>query len=141
MNTKKCINCGKTFKPVPQAPKQTYCAATTCQKERRKKWQKNKLQTDPDYKKNQASAQKAWANRNRDYWRKYRESEKNQGKQTLKDNSTHNDHFIKMDLSSSWLPFTNGLFKLKLIANNNSAKIDSWIIEITRYEEAFNTNV
>ena len=42
---------------VKKTPIQT---TKLCQKERRRQWQKNKLQTDPDYRDNQARAQKAW---------------------------------------------------------------------------------
>lgn len=145
MKTKKCISCGKLFKPAPQSPKQTYCASTPCQKQRRRNWQKTKLRNDPDYKENQALAQKAWAKRNQDYWRKYRESERNQQNQPDKGTKTneekHDVKNIKMDLSSSHIPFGNGIFKLKVISNGNDANMDSWIIEITRFDEGSKPSV
>ena len=140
MKSKQCVNCGKTFKPLPQAPKQTYCSSLDCQKYRRRKWQESKLRTDPDYRENQASAQKAWANRNQDYWRKYRESERNREDQTHKGSrSAPNQHAInsiKMDLSSRQIPFADGLFRIRVIAHDQDVKMDSWIVEITRFDAA-----
>ena len=54
-------HCNDLFTPAPQVPKQTYCSKPKCQKERRKQWQKNRLQSDPDYRANQSRAQKAWS--------------------------------------------------------------------------------
>jgi hypothetical protein len=137
MNPKRCINCGKKFKPAPQATKQTYCASTECQKQRRRVWQKNKLLTDPDYRENQALAQKAWANRNQDYWRHYREAKRNHENLTCIDPKwTANGQDlqnIKMDSSASHIPFADGLFILKVIAHGPNEKMDSWIVEITRF--------
>jgi hypothetical protein len=35
-------------------------------------WQKNKLKTDPDYRKSQAEAQALWKTTNPEYWKNYR---------------------------------------------------------------------
>ena len=138
MKSKQCVNCGKTFKPAPQATKQTYCNSMACQKERRKKWQTNKLKTDPDYKENQARAQKAWATRNHDYWRKYRESERDHEIQPAKvaqiPTKRELSNKVKMDAQSSGIPFADGLFTLKVIAPVPNVKMDSWIVEITRFD-------
>ncbi len=144
MKSKQCVNCGKTFKPAPQATKQTYCASPACQAQRRKTWQKTKLRTDPDYRENQAIAQKAWATRNQDYWRKYRESERNYEIQPHKgpESATkgHAIKSVKMDSSSSQIPFADGLFTLKVIAHAPDVKMDSWIVEITRFDAGFKPN-
>lgn len=74
MENKQCVACNQPFQPRPQVPGQSYCSAPACQRERRKQWQRRKLQTDPDYQDNQARAQQAWTKRNPDYWLEYRES-------------------------------------------------------------------
>ena len=74
MENRQWVACGKSFQPRPQVPEQTYCSAPDCQRERRKQWHRQKLQTDPDYQDNQLRAQQAWMQRNPDYWREYRES-------------------------------------------------------------------
>ncbi|HRE72339.1 MAG TPA: hypothetical protein PLC14_17695 [Accumulibacter sp.] len=57
----------------PQNPDQCFCSADACQRERRRRWQAAKRQSDPDYRENQKRAQKGWAERHPDYWRAYRE--------------------------------------------------------------------
>jgi len=49
-----------------------YCSERSCQKERKRRWQKNKLAEDPAYKANQRDAQKTWRAKHPDYWRDYR---------------------------------------------------------------------
>ena len=67
-----CASCGRAFPVRPQSPKQTYCGALECQRERRRRWNRVKLRTDPDYRANQAAAQRAWHARNPEYWQTYR---------------------------------------------------------------------
>jgi hypothetical protein len=45
--------------PHPAVLNQQYCGSADCQKARKRKWQKEKLARDPDYRENQAAAQKA----------------------------------------------------------------------------------
>ncbi len=71
--TRYCACCGKPFEPRPQVPDQAYCSAPDCQRARKRQWQRAKLQSDPDYRINQHAAQQAWALRNQDYWRNYRD--------------------------------------------------------------------
>lgn len=71
METKHRAECAAPFVPRPQVPQQSYCSTPYCHRERRRKRQRLKLQTDPDYQENQAQAQRAWIQRNPDYWRGY----------------------------------------------------------------------
>ena len=68
----RCAACNEPFTARSQCPRQAYCARTDCQRERRRRWQRAKRLTDPDYNINQRNAQHAWAVRNPAYWRKYR---------------------------------------------------------------------
>jgi hypothetical protein len=68
----RCAACNRPFKTRSQCPRQAYCARAECQCERRRRWQRAKRLTDPDYRYNQRNAQRAWAGRNSAYWRKYR---------------------------------------------------------------------
>jgi hypothetical protein len=72
MESKRCASCGESFHPRPQTPKQTYCSAPKCQRERRRRWQQARRQNDPDYRENQTQAQTAWAAQHLDYWREFR---------------------------------------------------------------------
>jgi hypothetical protein len=70
---RRCRCCGKRFRPRPQVPNQRYCSQRACQNARKRAWQKDKRERDPDYRENQRSAQKRWAACNPDYWRRWRE--------------------------------------------------------------------
>ena len=70
--TRRCRCCRKTFRPRPQVPQQRYCSEQACQRARKRAWQKERRQKDPDYRENQAAAQKRWAGRHPAYWREWR---------------------------------------------------------------------
>ena len=72
MLPKECSSCRAQFWARPQSPHQAYCSNPDCQRERRRRWNKDKLQADPDYRANQRSAQQAWHAKNPDYWKSYR---------------------------------------------------------------------
>jgi hypothetical protein len=69
---RRCAACGKSFRVRPQVPDQSYCSDAACQRERKKLWQRNRRNSDDDYRDNQARAQQAWLARNPNYWREYR---------------------------------------------------------------------
>ena len=69
---KKCLCCKRGFIPHPAVRDQRYCSDPECQRARKRKWQKEKLATDSDYRANQAEAQRQWRSRNKDYWKQYR---------------------------------------------------------------------
>jgi len=73
MESRRCRCCGHSFRPRAQSPQQRFCSASACQRERRRRWQQAKRASDPDYRDNQARAQRAWAASHRDYWAEYRQ--------------------------------------------------------------------
>jgi hypothetical protein len=66
-------HCKRLFTPDPRAKNQRYCGYKDCQRTRKRKWQKEKLQSDPDYKANQRDCQKDWHQRHPHYYKKYRQ--------------------------------------------------------------------
>ena len=78
MMHRRCACCGRPFEPRPQVPEQAYCSAPDCQRARKRRWQQTRLRSDPDYRHNQRDAQRAWLDRNPDYWRSYREAHSHQ---------------------------------------------------------------
>lgn len=66
-----CAICNKEFHRKPQAPNQQYCSGE-CRKEAKRRWQREKLKSDPSYHDNQKDAQRRWRERNPDYNREYR---------------------------------------------------------------------
>ena len=136
MADKQCVACGQPLQPRPQAPKQSYCSVHNCQRERRRRWQRLKLQTDPDYQDNQARAQQAWSQRNPDYWRGYREShpeyvERNRAPQQGRNAKGMVGPIEKMNVSNPLLPLPSGIYHLSLVTDASIAKMDVWTVEIT----------
>ena len=136
MENKLCIGCGQPFKPYPQVPQQCYCSAPGCQRERRRQWQRNKLKTDQDYKDNQGRAQRAWNQRNPDYYGKYRKShpeyvQRNRTLQRKRNAKANTSHIANMDESTQANPLPSGIYQLNLITDDKIANIDVWIVEIT----------
>jgi hypothetical protein len=74
MRGKRCAACDDPFTPRRNVPNQAFCSKPECQRERRRRWQREKLKQDPDYRANQAVAQKRWGERNPEYWRHYRQA-------------------------------------------------------------------
>lgn len=120
MLEKLCAHCGSPFQPRPQVPSQTFCADPACQKARRQRWHLEKLQADPDYRENKARSQKAWQERNPDYWRRYRD-----------ENPDYAERNRAMQRSPSAPPLTlKGLYRIRSVPASGLAKTDAWIVEI-----------
>ena len=145
MSNLRCINCSELFERIPQVPNQVYCSKVACQKERRREWQKQKRKVDQDYKDNQYRAQRAWADRNPDYWRKHRQNAKKTPEAfDLLKNKSNEKHKKKVPqhpsnklLKPAWNGIENGIeegvFILKVI-DKPKHKMDVWIIELTRFD-------
>jgi hypothetical protein len=109
-----------------------YCGSADCQKARKRKWQKEKLKGDPDYRENQAAAQKAWRTRNRDYWKEYRKRnpgsrEKNRLRQRERNRQWR--MIAKMDELETKTLLSPGRYRL-IPLYGRVAKMDELIVEI-----------
>ena len=136
MENRHCIACGQIFQPRPQSPHQSYCSAPSCQRQRKRQWQKNKLVNDPDYHYNQKQAQQAWIERNPDYWRQYRKShpkyvEHNRSLQRGRNRQASAGSIAKMDASIPVNSIPSGIYQLSLVTDDPIAKMDIWTVEIT----------
>ena len=139
MGSKICVACGISFQARPQVPQQAYCSSHACQNQRRSQWQRAKLNSDPDYRDNQARAQEAWSQRNRDYWRQYREAnpayvDRNRVQQRKRDSNPGPGHLAKMDASNSQAALSSGVYRLIPVTDLDLAKMDVWIVEITVHD-------
>ena len=74
MESKQCAGCGKSFHPRPQRPDQRFCAQPNCQRARKRQWQQQRRQRDPDYRENEARSGRLWRQCHPDYWRAYRQA-------------------------------------------------------------------
>ena len=136
MESRQCVGCGKSFHPRPQTPKQSYCSAPECQRERRRRWQQVRRQSDPDYLENQARAQNAWATRNADYWREYRRAhpeyvERNWILQQQRDARRREGLLAKLNASPQESPVPSGIYRLTPVTRDDLAKMDAWMVQIT----------
>ena len=136
MESRRCAACGKPFRPRSQVPQQCYCAAPACQRERRRRWQQAKRQTDPDYQDNQTRAKRAWRERNPDYWRKYRREhpqyrERNRTQQRERNDRRRERLIAKMDASTAVFPIPSGIYQISHAPPAGIAKMDAWMVRIT----------
>lgn len=65
-----CPCCDTFF--IPRNKLQIFCSSPSCQRARKTLWQKRKIATDPEYKKDQNLANQKWLQNNPDYWKDYR---------------------------------------------------------------------
>jgi hypothetical protein len=145
MSKLRCVNCSTLFTPAPQVPNQTYCSKPACQKTRRQQWQKSRLQSDPDYRDNQSRAQKAWSEKNPDYWRQHRQTKSDyENSDTSKQHSPVFDgvsQSVKMDSlshpSQLQQALQDGVFRLRVLERPSLVKMDVWIVELSSIHEGF----
>jgi hypothetical protein len=142
MANKRCAACGAVFEPRPQSPKQSFCAASACQRERRRRWQRERRQSDPAYRENQARAQQAWADENAGYWHRYRDAhpeyvERNRQLQRGRDSSRRLRVLAKMDASRRETPLASGTYRLIPACGEELAKMDAWTVQITVISDSY----
>ena len=142
MESKQCAGCGKSFHPRSQTPKQNYCSAPECQRERRRRWQQARRQNDPDYRENQVRAQTVWVARNPDYWREYRRthpeySERNRILQQHRDVRRRERLLAKKNASPQETLVPSGIYRLTPVTRDDLAKMDAWMVQITPVSTAY----
>lgn len=133
MESKTCTACGQTFQPHHKVPTQTYCSSPACQKARRQNWQRDKQQSDPDYRDNQRRVQRAWIDRNPDYWREYRKSNSESTASAIngKSESSNRPPLVKMDELAGLKGIPAGVYRIRPVAGYGTTINDTWVVEIT----------
>jgi len=142
MDRTRCAACDDLLTPRRNVPNQKYCSKPECQRERRRRWQRQKLKEDPDYRANQAAAQRRWRERHPEYWRRYRQShpaytERNR-KQQLQRNrkrgqgvtSPSPPAIAKMDAYEAQTVVASGTYRLIPVAGGAIAKMDAYLVQI-----------
>ena len=120
-----CAHCFQSFVVRPQVPHQTYCSARECQRFRRSQWLKQRLHDDPDYRDNRARSQRAWLDRNPDYWKRYREA------RSPKETRPH----APPEAGAPMRELMRGIYVLRIVGLPKSAKTDAWIVELSPLRE------
>jgi len=142
MGRKRCAACRDRFMPRRNVPDQQYCSKPQCQRERRRRWQREKLRQDPDYRANQAAAQQRWRERNPDYWRHYRQThpeytarnrikqrERNR-RQGLAATGPSPPGVAKMDAYPDKRPIASGTYRLIPVTGPGIAKMDAYLVKM-----------
>lgn len=130
-----CAACGAAFTPLPHVPHQRYCSSASCQRARRRAWQRQRLRTDPDYRENQARAQANWVARHADYWRQYRAThpaytERNRALQRGRGAGRILQPVAKMAASEPFRPLASGYYVLRGVVEAGLAKMNAWTVHI-----------
>jgi len=114
----RCKFCRRTYLKNPRVKNQQYCNKADCQRARKRRWQRYKMATDPDYRQNQIDCARRWRKRNPGYWQEYRKrrksySEQNRRLQTIRNLKRALKPMIaKTDASISKLSFIPGAYYL-----------------------------
>jgi hypothetical protein len=139
-----CQSCQSPFRPNPKVPNQEYCSNDACQKERRRRWQRQKRQNDVDYRKNQYEAQKTWCQKNPHYWRRYRKehpgyAERNRRLQKIRyakskiasqQMECEIPRIAKMDVLNQKYNINTGHYMLYPVHLGKIAKMDALLVKI-----------
>ena len=148
MDKRRCVACRALFTVRAQTPAQRYCSAPGCQRERRRRWQREKRRSDPDYRENQRQAQQRWATSHGGYWRHYRAEHPeytatNRAKQRERDRRRRERdsapparaNLAKSDASPRESLALSGTYRL-IPVTRQLAKMDAWTVEIHPISEA-----
>jgi hypothetical protein len=138
----RCAGCGCLFVPRRNIPQQRYCSKAACQRTRRRRWQRQKLKADADYRANQAAAQQRWRERHPDYWRRYRQTHpeyaaRNRERQRERNRRRRSAGtgpsppvIANMDAYRSQKPIRSGTYRLVPVVAEGVAKMDAYVVEM-----------
>jgi hypothetical protein len=142
MAKRRCAACGCLFVPRRNVPDQRYCSERACQRARRRRWQRQKLKADADYRANQAAAQRRWRERHPDYWRRYRQrhpdsTERNRQQQRernrrrrLAATGPSPPTIAKMDECTVGKAIVSGTYRLIPVTGSGLAKMDAYMVKM-----------
>ncbi len=148
MGKRRCAACGCLFVPRRNVPQQRYCAKRACQRTRRRRWQRQRLQTDADYRANQAAAQRRWRERHPAYWRAYRQRHPEYTARNRAQQSERNQRrrqgatgpsppsIANMDVCELETPVFSGTYRLIPVTRPGIANMDAYIVKMQVISEA-----
>lgn len=142
---RRCKHCGKCIPFRPQNPNQKYCSQPECQKARKRQWQRQKLNNDHDYKKNQSDAAKRWVKKNPNYWRNYRAQHKaytirnreQQKRRNQRRKGSPKRTIANMDVSNPPKHINTGRYQLIPVTGGLIANMDASIVEISVIRDGY----
>ncbi len=149
MGIKRCAACGDGFTQRRNVSGQQYCSKLECQRERRRRWQRDKLKQDSDYRANQAAAQRRWRERHRDYWHKYRQSHPEYTARNREQQHERNRRrsrggtsplpapIAKMDVYEDKNVITSGTYRMIPESRPGIAKMDTYLVKIQVLSDSY----
>lgn len=147
---RKCKHCGRSFVISARRPDQKYCTQKECRRARKNEWQRRKLASDEDYRRNQADCQANWLKRNTGYWKRYREkhpeyAQRNREKQRERNSKSRQtpdrpiaSSVAKMDAKNHHRYLISGYYKLIPVKGMPVANMNPIIVRI--HETAYPDN-
>ncbi|MBL0702193.1 MAG: hypothetical protein JJV91_01795 [Desulfosarcina sp.] len=147
-NMRRCQNCGCFFEVCNKVKKHEYCNKKKCRRDRKRKWQKQKIKNDETYRKDQKTAQEDWLKNNPDYWKDYRRknlkyTERNRKKQRKRNQRAKSatepipKPIAKMDALTHENKIISGKYELIPIGSDIIAKMDALIVEINTISQGY----
>lgn len=146
----RCRHCGCLFEVCNKLKKHDYCNKKKCQRARKRKWQKQKIENDETYRKDQKEAQEIWLNNNPDYWKDYRRknlkyTERNRKKQRKRNQIQRAESatkpiskpIAKMDALTLENKIISGKYELVPVGPDMIAKMDALIVEINTISQSY----
>ncbi len=137
--TFRCACCRRILPRDSRVKNQRYCGVKACQRARKRKWQREKLEMDPDHRANKRESQRAWQSKNPIYRQKYRGKnpdycERNRQLQQVRDRAkrqaaTAEVHLAKMDTLEHILNDTSMTYFISA-SLGNLAKMDALPVKI-----------
>lgn len=147
---RRCRRCGCLFEVCNKVKKHEYCNKKKCQRARKRKWQKQKIENDETYRKDQKEAQEIWLNNNPDYWKDYRRknlkyTERNRKKQRKRNQIQRAESatepiskpIAKMDTLTLENNIISGKYELVPVGPDMIAKMDALIVEINTISQGY----
>ena len=121
-----CIYCKKRKKANPRLKsRQLYCDDRRCQRARKAKWKRERLQVDPLFKANHSKECVDWRRRNRRYWSRYRRTHPRQTQR-------NRDLQIIRDIKRKQRFATNNLAKVDALKTNPVSALENgstyWLV-------------
>lgn len=147
MKKRRCAACRIFFHPRAQSPEQEFCSTDTCQRERKRRWQKAKRAADKDYRDNDAQGNRQWRSRHPGYWREYRRKNpgsviRNREKQRERDRSRQSKsppartdastrHLANEDASNPLSLLETGTYRIIPVTRPHLANEDACVVKIS----------
>ena len=131
---RRCQHCAELFKPDSRVKdRQKTCGSAVCRRKHKTAWQRTCRQQDPDYRENDAKANRAWRAKNKDYWKRRRQKESSMPARKTKQSDAARDCRVTSQEGGTTSTQDDGRVVLQLrarVKNKRSAMENGEIFEI-----------